>query len=61
MTVENGAIFIEYLRQCLAPTLRPGDIVNMDNLSAHFLWKEPLGRTAVAGVGLAVLAILLVI
>ncbi len=31
----NGAIFIEYLRQCLVPTLRLGDIVNMDNLPAH--------------------------
>ena len=31
----NGAIFIEYLRQCLVPTLRPGDIVIIDNLPAH--------------------------
>ena len=31
----NGAIFVEYIRQCLAPTLRPGDIVVMDNLPAH--------------------------
>ena len=31
----NGAIFIEYLQQCLAPTLRPGDIVIIDNLPAH--------------------------
>ena len=31
----NGAIFIEYLQQCLAPTLRPGDIVIIDNLAAH--------------------------
>ena len=29
------AIFIEYLRQCLVPTLKPGDIVVMDNLPAH--------------------------
>ena len=29
------AIFLEYLRQCLVPTLQPGDIVVMDNLSAH--------------------------
>lgn len=28
-------IFQEYLRQCLVPTLQPGDIVVMDNLSAH--------------------------
>jgi transposase len=31
----NGAIFAEYVRQCLGPTLKPGDIVVMDNLSAH--------------------------
>lgn len=29
------AIFLEYLRQCLIPTLAPGDIVVMDNLPAH--------------------------
>jgi transposase len=29
------AIFTEYLRQCLVPTLAPGDIVVMDNLPAH--------------------------
>ena len=33
----NGVIFIEYLRQCLAPTLRPDDIVSIDNLPAHKL------------------------
>ena len=31
----NAVIFLEYLRQCLVPTLRPGDIVAMDNLPAH--------------------------
>jgi len=31
----NGPIFIEYIRQCLVPTLEPGDIVVMDNLPAH--------------------------
>jgi transposase len=31
----NGPIFLAYLRQCLVPTLRPGDIVVMDNLPAH--------------------------
>jgi transposase len=29
------AIFLAYLQQCLLPTLRPGDIVVMDNLPAH--------------------------
>ena len=33
----TGAIFMAYLRQCLVPTLRPGDIVIMDNLPAHKL------------------------
>lgn len=33
----NGAIFLEYLRRCLVPVLRPGDIVVMDNLGAHKL------------------------
>lgn len=31
----TGAIFLEYVRQCLIPTLKPGDIVVMDNLPAH--------------------------
>jgi transposase len=31
----TGAIFVEYIRQCLVPTLAPGDIVVMDNLPAH--------------------------
>ena len=31
----NGAMFLAYVRQQLAPTLKPGDIVIMDNLSAH--------------------------
>jgi transposase len=31
----NGAIFVEYLQQCLVPSLRPGDIVIIDNLPAH--------------------------
>ena len=31
----DGAAFLTYLRHCLAPTLRRGDIVVMDNLPAH--------------------------
>jgi transposase len=31
----NGATFLAYIEQCLAPTLAPGDIVVMDNLQAH--------------------------
>ena len=31
----NGELFREYVRKFLAPTLSPGDIVAMDNLSSH--------------------------
>ena len=31
----NGAAFKAYVEQLLAPSLRPGDIVVMDNLSSH--------------------------
>ncbi len=31
----NAACFEAYVDECLAPTLRPGDIVAMDNLSCH--------------------------
>ena len=31
----NGARCLAYVEQALAPTLRPGDIVVMDNLGAH--------------------------
>jgi transposase len=33
----NGDIFLAYVRQHLAPTLKPNDIVIMDNLSSHKL------------------------
>jgi transposase len=48
----NGAIFLEYLRQCLVPDLRPGDIVVMDNLGAH---KSEAVRTIIAAAGASVL------
>lgn len=31
----NGATFLAWIEQHLAPTLRPGDVVVMDNLSSH--------------------------
>lgn len=31
----NGAAFLAYTEQVLAPELRPGDVVVMDNLPAH--------------------------
>ncbi len=38
MTIESptdGEVFTAYLEQVLCPTLQPGDVVVMDNLSAH--------------------------
>lgn len=38
MTIEgatNAEVFQAYVREVLVPSLRPGDIVIMDNLSAH--------------------------
>jgi transposase len=31
----NGPMFLAYVKQCLVPTLRRGDIVVMDNLPVH--------------------------
>ncbi len=31
----NGRAFLAYVEQMLAPTLRPGDVVAMDNLGSH--------------------------
>lgn len=31
----DAATFLAYTQQCLAPLLRPGDVVVMDNLSSH--------------------------
>ena len=31
----NGVVFEQYVREMLAPTLGPGDIVVMDNLASH--------------------------
>lgn len=44
----NGELFLGYVRQTLAPTLRPGDVVVMDNLSSH---KRTGGREAIEAVG----------
>lgn len=38
MTIEeptDGDVFLAYLEQVLCPKLRPGDVVVLDNLSAH--------------------------
>ena len=44
----HGAAFLAYVEQVLAPTLRPGDIVVMDNLPAH---KPPAIRHAIERAG----------
>jgi transposase len=31
----NGSVFLAYIEQVLVPTLKPGDVVVMDNLPAH--------------------------
>ena len=44
----NGAAFLAYVEQVLVPTLRPGDLVIMDNLPAH---KRRGARTMIEAVG----------
>lgn len=48
----NGEMFLAYIQQHLAPTLRPGDIVIMDNLSSH---KRSGVREAIEVVGASLL------
>lgn len=48
----NGAAFLAYVEQVLAPTLRPGDIVILDNLPAH----KPIAiREAIKATGASIL------
>jgi transposase len=44
----NGNAFLAYVEQILAPTLAPGDIVVLDNLSAH---KVPGVHNAIEAAG----------
>jgi transposase len=44
----NGLSFQAYVEQCLVPTLKPGDIVILDNLGSH---KSKAVRDAVRAVG----------
>jgi transposase len=51
LTVEgaiNGELFLAWIKQHLAPVLKPGDIVVMDNLSSH---KVAGVRQAIEAVG----------
>ena len=44
----NGQSFLDYVEQFLVPTLSPGDVVIMDNLSSH---KRPAIRATIRSVG----------
>jgi transposase len=44
----NGEWFVAYVEQCLAPTLSPGDVVVLDNLSSH---KRAEAREAIERAG----------
>lgn len=44
----NGVRFLAYVEQFLVPTLRPGDIVVLDNLGSH---KGPAVRQAIRSAG----------
>jgi len=44
----NGEIFLAYVEQVLVPSLRPGDIVIMDNLGSH---KSAAVRLAIEAAG----------
>jgi transposase len=53
MTIDAGTsteVFLAFVEQVLAPNLRPGDIVVMDNLGAH---KSPVVRQAIEAAGAA--------
>jgi transposase len=47
----NGDLFVAYVRQVLAPALRPGDVVVMDNLASH---KRAGVREAIEAAGATV-------
>jgi transposase len=44
----DSPTFLAYVEQVLVPTLRPSDVVVLDNLAAH---KQPEVRTAIEQVG----------
>jgi len=44
----NGNAFLAYVEQVLVPTLKPGDVVVLDNLSAH---KVPGTRESIEAAG----------
>ncbi len=55
MTIDAGTsteVFLAFVEQVLAPNLRPGDVVVMDNLAAH---KAPPIREALRRAGADIL------
>jgi transposase len=48
----NGDLFVAYVEQQLVPSLRPGDVVVMDNLSSH---KRARVRALIEGAGCTLL------
>ena len=48
----TGVWFLAYVEQVLVPTLRPGDIVVLDNLAAH---KNAAARRAIEAAGASLL------
>ena len=50
----NGAMFLAYVEQVLVPTLKPGDVVIMDNLRSH---KVAGVRQAIEAAGASLLFI----
>ncbi|MCO5220023.1 MAG: IS630 family transposase [Thermomicrobiales bacterium] len=44
----NGVVFAQWVREQLVPTLRPGQVVILDNLSVH---KTPAARKAIEAAG----------
>lgn len=55
MTIDAGTstdVFLAFVQQVLAPNLRPGDVVVMDNLAAH---KAAIVRAAIEAAGATVL------
>jgi transposase len=50
----NGELFLAYVEQILVPTLRPGDVVIMDNLRSH---KVAGVREAIEAAGASLLFI----
>jgi transposase len=44
----DNASFLAYIEQVLGPSLRPGDVVVLDNLAVH---RQPAVRLAIEGVG----------